>query len=73
MPTLVNEKLLEGSEVTAHRKDDVDNSLAQKKTKREFEEEEKMLDQEEKGNSLKNFIKRNKDEIKMIYNFHDGL
>jgi len=44
MPTLVNEKLLEGSEVTAHRKDDVDNSLAQKKTKREFEEEEKMLD-----------------------------
>jgi hypothetical protein len=45
--------------------------LAQKK--REFEDEEiKKIDQEEKGNFLKNFIGKNKDEIKMIYNFHDG-
>jgi len=69
MPTLNNDKILEDSEVTAHRKDDEDTSLAQKK--REFNDDKK-IDEEEKGNFLKNFIAKKKDEIKMIYNFHDG-
>jgi len=71
MPTLDNDKLIEDAKVTAHRKTDEDTSLAQKK--REFEDEEiKKIDEEEKGNFLKNFIGKNKDDIKMIYNFHDG-
>ena len=70
MPTLDNDKLIEDAAVTAHRKTDDDNSLVQKK--RAFEDFDAKVDQEEKGNFLKNFIGKNKDEIKMIYNFHDG-
>jgi nuclear transport factor 2 (NTF2) superfamily protein len=71
IPTLDNDRVLEGAKVTAHRKTDEDNSLAQKKTKSDFDSD-LDIDKEETGNFVKNFIAKNKDEIKMIYNFHDG-
>ena len=71
IPTLDNDRVLEGAKVTAHRKTDEDNSLAQKKAKSDFDSD-LNIDKEETGNFVKNFIAKNKDEIKMIYNFHDG-
>jgi hypothetical protein len=35
-------------------------------------DDEQEFDQEEKGNFLKNFLEKNKNEVKMVYNFHDG-
>jgi hypothetical protein len=72
MPTLDNDKVLEDSKATAHLKTDEDMSLAQNKKKRDIGDDAKEFDQEERGNFLKNFITKYKDEIKMIYNFYDG-
>ena len=45
MPTLKNDKILDDNKVTAHRKEDDDTSLAQKK--RDAKDDEKEFDQEE--------------------------